>query len=186
MHSSAFYLGLFCLLTLPFSTLSIECQGGYIESVKSYDSAANDVWSLGVILINLVFGRNPWKQACARDDTFCAYVHNNNFLQTILPMSKELNEIVKAVFCLNPRNRITLSELAERVQACSSFTTSTQGVTILPAVAPAAANGTTRAAVTTAAERTPIGSCMTLAEKRYVSSENKDQSDSGVDLLSLA
>ncbi|KAK3817258.1 MAG: kinase-like domain-containing protein [Benniella sp.] len=159
--------------------LSPECQGGYIESVKSYDSAANDVWSLGVILINLVFGRNPWKQACARDDTFCAYVHNNNFLQTILPMSKELNEIIKAVFCLNPKNRITLSELAERVQACSSFTTSTQ--------APAAANGTIRAAVTTAAATTPIGSCMTLAEKRYVSSENKDQSqDSGVDLLSLA
>ncbi|KAG0008194.1 hypothetical protein BGZ80_003748 [Entomortierella chlamydospora] len=66
--------------------LSPECQGGYNEQVKSYDSAANDVWSLGVILINLVFGRNPWKQACLRDDTFAAYVANNDFLQTILPI----------------------------------------------------------------------------------------------------
>ncbi|KAF9344912.1 hypothetical protein BGX26_003763 [Mortierella sp. AD094] len=101
--------------------LSPECQGGYSEQVKSYDSAANDVWSLGVILINLVFGRNPWKQACLRDDTFAAYVANNDFLQTILPMSSELNEIVKAVFCLNPKRRISLFDLAMRVQACSSF-----------------------------------------------------------------
>ncbi|KAI1316377.1 hypothetical protein EDD11_010019 [Mortierella claussenii] len=103
--------------------LSPECQGGYVEVVKSYDSAANDVWSLGVILINLVFGRNPWKQACPRDETFSAYISNNNFLQTILPLSAELNEIVKAIFCLNPRKRITLQELTRRVQACRAFTT---------------------------------------------------------------
>ncbi|KAG0224850.1 hypothetical protein BGW42_004833 [Actinomortierella wolfii] len=103
--------------------LSPECQGGYIEMVKSYDSAANDVWSLGVILINLVFGRNPWKQAWPRDETFSTYVTNNNFLQTILPMTDEMNEIVKSVFCLNPKKRITLPELARRVQACSAFTT---------------------------------------------------------------
>ncbi|KAG0287819.1 hypothetical protein BGZ96_008304 [Linnemannia gamsii] len=102
--------------------LSPECQGGYIESVISYDSAANDVWSLGVILINLVFGRNPWKQACPRDETFSAYVQNNDFLLTILPISAELNEIVKGVFCLNPKKRITLPELARRVQACGLFT----------------------------------------------------------------
>ncbi|KAF9346207.1 hypothetical protein BGX26_002302 [Mortierella sp. AD094] len=102
--------------------LSPECQGGFIETVKSYDSAANDVWSLGVILINLVFGRNPWKQACARDETFLAYANNNDFLLTILPMSDELHEIVKAVFCLDPQIRISLSEFARRIQACQSFT----------------------------------------------------------------
>ncbi|KAF9164357.1 hypothetical protein DFQ26_001568 [Actinomortierella ambigua] len=103
--------------------LSPECQGGYIEMVKSYDSAANDVWSLGVILINLVFGRNPWKQACPRDETFSTYVINNDSLQRILPMTDEMSDIVKSVFCLNPKKRITLSELARRVQACSAFTT---------------------------------------------------------------
>jgi len=103
---------------------AIECQGGYVEQVKSYDSAANDVWSLGVMLINLVFGRNPWKQACPRDDTFSAYVLNHNFLQTILPMSIELNEIIKSVFCLNPKKRISLPELTRRVLECQCFTTS--------------------------------------------------------------
>ncbi|KAG0002769.1 hypothetical protein BGZ79_002367 [Entomortierella chlamydospora] len=102
--------------------LSPECQGGFNKTVKSYDSAANDVWSLGVILINLIFGRNPWKQACSRDETFLAYTNNNDFLLTILPMSDELHEIVKAVFCLDPRRRISLNEFARRVQACQSFT----------------------------------------------------------------
>ncbi|KAF9407896.1 hypothetical protein BGZ76_005969 [Entomortierella beljakovae] len=104
--------------------LSPECQGGYSEVVESYDTAANDVWSLGVILINLVFGRNPWKQAFLKDETFAAYVADNNFLQTILPMSDELNETIKMVFCLDPSNRIDLPEFSRRVQACSSFTKS--------------------------------------------------------------
>ncbi|KAI1316023.1 hypothetical protein EDD11_010548 [Mortierella claussenii] len=109
--------------------LSPECQGGYIEMVKSYDSAANDVWSLGVILINLVFGRNPWKQSCAKDETFSAYANNRDFLQTILPMSSELNEIIKAVFCINPQHRIKLPELARRVQACKGFVKNVNKVT---------------------------------------------------------
>ncbi|KAG0345682.1 hypothetical protein BG004_003313 [Podila humilis] len=115
--------------------LSPECQGGYLEAVKSYGSAANDVWSLGVILVNLVFGRNPWKQACAHDETFSAYIHNNYFLQTILPISNELNEIFKAVFCLNPKKRITLPELARRVQACKTFTTQLASTSTIPPTA---------------------------------------------------
>ncbi|KAF9400738.1 hypothetical protein BGZ94_005390, partial [Podila epigama] len=126
--------------------LSPECQGGYVELVKSYNSAANDVWSLGVILINLVFGRNPWKQACPRDETFSAYILNNDFLQTILPMSAELNEIIKAVFCLNPRKRITLPELARRVQACTAFTT--------PEFSAAHASSSSSSSFTTLAART--------------------------------
>ncbi|KAF9097546.1 hypothetical protein BGX27_000947, partial [Mortierella sp. AM989] len=127
--------------------LSPECQGGFTEAVKSYDSAANDVWSLGVILINLVFGRNPWKQACARDETFLAFANNNDFLQTILPMTTELNDIVKAVFCLDPKRRISLSELADRVKGCQLFSTlgcsttstvSTASATVAAAAAAAA------------------------------------------------
>ncbi|GJJ68873.1 hypothetical protein EMPS_01219 [Entomortierella parvispora] len=185
--------------------LSPECQGGYVESVKSYDSAANDVWSLGVILINLVFGRNPWKQACPRDDTFSAYVVNNNFLQTILPMSTELNEIIKSVFCLNPKKRISLPELTRRVLECPCFTSPDFSAPPPPstptAVADAASprtvtktRATMIAAQTAAASihlvkggapttTTAIGSCMGS------DSEQQQQGlgqDSGVDFHSMA
>ncbi|KAF9132230.1 hypothetical protein BGW39_000550 [Mortierella sp. 14UC] len=154
--------------------LSPECQGGYIESVKSYDSAANDVWSLGIILTNLVFGRNPWKQACPRDETFSAYVQNNDFLQTILPMSTELNDIIKGTFCLNPKKRITLSELAQRVQACKSFT---------------APEFPAEVSVVAVATTTAQASFSTTMSGVYMTSNlhrPDDKEDSGVDLRSMA
>ncbi|KAF9931022.1 hypothetical protein FBU30_010938 [Linnemannia zychae] len=154
--------------------LSPECQGGYIESVKSYDSAANDVWSLGVILINLVFGRNPWKQACPRDETFMAYVQNSDFLQTILPMSAELNDIFKSVFCLNPKKRITLPELIRRVQACKVFTT--------PEF-PIETSSAAIAAVTAQALNSSNIPGAYLASNLH---RPDDKEDSGVDLRSMA
>ncbi|KAG0266526.1 hypothetical protein BG011_002016 [Mortierella polycephala] len=191
--------------TEPFSSefgcgstfyLSPECQGGYIEPVKSYDSAANDVWSLGVILVNLVFGRNPWKQACTRDETFAAYVLNNNFLQTILPMSDELNKIIKAVFCLNPRKRISLLDLVLRVQSCRSFTTTDiyRSSASTSASAPSAATTAVDAAtphsdVTTTAQA-PIESFFVPRDKfcgAYEKDQTQSQSqDSGIDIHSMA
>jgi len=167
--------------------LSPECQGGYMVNVKSYDSAANDVWSLGVILINLVFGRNPWKQACLRDETFVAYAHNNNFLQTILPMSSELNEIIKSVFCLEPKKRISLADLARRVQACKSFTSPDYAAGAAPlASTTGTANGTKptdASSVAAAADATTGSSCL-LPDDRLCNGGDKEGQDSGVDLHS--
>ncbi|CAG8529347.1 2954_t:CDS:2 [Acaulospora colombiana] len=104
--------------------MSPECQGGLYKRVRGYATAPNDVWSLGVILINLTCGRNPWKQACLRDETFSAFLRDPDFLKTILPLSDELNEILKDVFNLDPEQRISLEELRERVLECHSFTMS--------------------------------------------------------------
>ena len=41
-----------------------------------YASSANDVWSLGVILVNLTCGRNPWKQASFDDSTYRAFTRS--------------------------------------------------------------------------------------------------------------
>ncbi|CAG8473296.1 10230_t:CDS:2 [Racocetra fulgida] len=94
------------------------------DFVRGYATAPNDIWSLGVILINITCGRNPWKQACLRDETFSMYLQDRDFLKTILPLSDELNEILKDIFNPNPEKRITLKELKERVLACEKFTIS--------------------------------------------------------------
>ncbi|KAF9438982.1 hypothetical protein BGZ76_001877 [Entomortierella beljakovae] len=155
--------------------LSPECQGGYTEAAMSYDSAANDVWSLGVILINLVFGRNPWKQACARDETFLAYAHNNDYLKLILPMmSDELNEIVKTVFCLDPSKRISLPELARRVQACQAFTTYNH-----------CSRDSTNVAIATAAGIAAAAATSVVMDSYRADGDCRGQ-DSGVDPRSLA
>ncbi|KAF4979597.1 hypothetical protein FZEAL_4226 [Fusarium zealandicum] len=87
-----------------------------------YMCAPNDVWSLGVILVNLTCGRNPWKQASLQDSTYRAYAGSKDFLKTILPLSDELNDILGRIFDPSPEQRITLPELRTRIMACSRFT----------------------------------------------------------------
>ncbi|PQE17063.1 Ran1 kinase protein [Rutstroemia sp. NJR-2017a BBW] len=103
--------------------MSPECLDQSSRRQK-YRCAPNDVWSLGVILVNLTCGRNPWKQASTEDSTYRAFTRNPNFLKTILPLSDELNEILGMIFERDPSQRITVSELKHRIQTCSSFSQS--------------------------------------------------------------
>ena len=91
--------------------------------MNCYASASNDVWSLGVILVNLTCGRNPWKRASPSDSTFRAYLKNPRFLRTILPLSAELDDILRSIFEIDPVKRITIRELRTRIQHCQRFTT---------------------------------------------------------------
>ncbi|KAJ9104594.1 hypothetical protein QFC21_002092 [Naganishia friedmannii] len=105
--------------------MSPECQGGLDgRRAVPYSTRHNDVWSLGIILVNLTCGRNPWRQASLKDETFRAYVHNPNFLRSILPISLELNELLKRIFTANPEERITLHELLRVVTRMTAFTMS--------------------------------------------------------------
>ncbi|KAI0199182.1 kinase-like domain-containing protein [Astrocystis sublimbata] len=87
-----------------------------------YYCAPNDVWSLGVILVNLACGRNPWRQASFEDSTYRAFTRSQDFLRTILPLSDDLNDILGRVFTRNPDERITLPELRTRILTCSKLT----------------------------------------------------------------
>ena len=102
--------------------LSPECQGGLFDRLERYCTASNDLWSLGVILVNLTCGRNPWRQACPSDETFRAYVHNPDFLRTILPISHATNKILKGLFSLEARDRTSLRNLRRQVLAVETFT----------------------------------------------------------------
>ncbi|TDZ22094.1 Negative regulator of sexual conjugation and meiosis [Colletotrichum orbiculare MAFF 240422] len=98
-----------------------------------YFCAPNDVWSLGVILVNLTCGRNPWKQASFEDSTYRAYSRCPETLKNILPVSDELNDILGRIFARNPDQRITLPELRNRILACPRFTISPAiSCTVLP------------------------------------------------------
>lgn len=110
---SPFYMSPECIQ----STVNFSC----------YASAPNDIWSLGVILVNLTCGRNPWKCASSvLDETFRAFLQNSTFLRSILPISTELDSILQRIFDPNPNTRITLSELRISIINCSKFTISSQ------------------------------------------------------------
>lgn len=77
------------------------------------------MWSLGVILCNLAFGRNPWAQAVMTDATFAAYAANPAYLSAILPASPAVARILtgpRGLFSLDPRRRMSIPELRAEVQ----------------------------------------------------------------------
>lgn len=88
-----------------------------------YLSGPNDIWSLGIILVNLTCGRNPWKRASVEDSTFRAYLKNPKFLSTILPLTPELDSILRRIFECDPRRRIQIPELRNLILRCPKFTT---------------------------------------------------------------
>jgi len=104
--------------------MSPECQ--HNSQHRYYASAPNDIWSLGVILVNLTCGRNPWKRASQSDSTYRAFLKDRHFLRSILPISADLNHILTRIFEQNPLKRISIPELRARILACDRFTTGQQ------------------------------------------------------------
>jgi serine/threonine protein kinase len=102
--------------------MSPECQQSNARPMSCYMSAANDVWSLGVILVNLTCGRNPWKRASVEDSTFQAYLKDPFFLKSILPLSSEMVCILSRVFERDPSKRISIPELRQAILECPRFT----------------------------------------------------------------
>lgn len=99
-----------------------ECQQPPTRPYARYAAAPNDVWSLGVILVNLTCGRNPWKKASPEDSTFRAFLKDPKFLSSILPISAELNMILRRIFECDPQKRISLQELREAIINCPRLT----------------------------------------------------------------
>jgi hypothetical protein len=99
-----------------------ECQGGSFAPSGTYSPPFNDIWSLGIILLNLITGRNPWKSASSSDPTFQAYLQNPvNFLPSVLPISAEVNEILLRTLDVDWRNRISIAELRRAIKGVTTF-----------------------------------------------------------------
>ena len=76
-------------------------------------------------MVNLSCGRNPWKRASIEDSTFRAYLKNPRFLSSILPLSPELDAILRRIFECDPRRRISIPELRDLIVRCPRFTSRT-------------------------------------------------------------
>jgi hypothetical protein len=102
---------------------STECHGDPTNPntpPRPYSTRQNDTWSLGVILVNLITGRNPWRQADVTDDTYRAFLADPTVLQTILPISDEAWACLRRVF-VPEAERIGLRELRGMIQGVKRF-----------------------------------------------------------------
>ncbi|RKP38982.1 kinase-like domain-containing protein, partial [Dimargaris cristalligena] len=89
-----------------------KCFTYYNEkSQPVYCTAACDIWALGVIFLNLCFGRNPWKNANHYDATFTAFIRNPRVLMDMFPLTDDAFRLLKMMFALDPAERCTIHDL---------------------------------------------------------------------------
>ena len=82
----------------------------------------NDVWSLGIIYLNLLTGRNPWRSAPLSDPTFYVCLQDPaRFLPTVLPISDEVNALLIRVLDVDWRRRLAVTEMKESVKRIDDF-----------------------------------------------------------------
>lgn len=101
-----------------------------------YKCGPHDVWSLGIVLINLTCGRNPWKEALPKDRAYRKFTQRRGFLKTILPLTDEFNDILSDIFNPDPELRITIPKLRARIMECARFTVPAAEIASLPSSAP--------------------------------------------------
>ncbi|KAG0197471.1 hypothetical protein BGX28_009052 [Mortierella sp. GBA30] len=82
---------------------------------RPYLPAKSDVWSLGIIFLNLRFGRNPWKfTRVEADSTFAAYVQDPAVLDGMFPeLSASALHFLHRVLCVDPSERADCFEALE-------------------------------------------------------------------------
>jgi serine/threonine protein kinase len=98
-----------------------ECLGDWNPSQTHYDTQRSDIWSLGIILVNLVCGRNPWRIASTSDESFTSFLADPTFLRRILPISDECLYVLAQIFTIDPNARISLNKLRRTVLNVNSF-----------------------------------------------------------------
>ncbi|KAJ7094655.1 serine/threonine protein kinase, negative regulator of sexual conjugation and meiosis [Mycena belliarum] len=95
--------------------ISTEC------SQDGYSTRHCDIWALGVILTNMICGRNPWKAAEPADECFASFLTDNDFLLRSLPISQGVNNILKRCFRLHPPARPSISQIRAEVLKLDTF-----------------------------------------------------------------
>ncbi|TFK91177.1 kinase-like protein [Polyporus arcularius HHB13444] len=97
-----------------------ECHGK-LYGYQPYDTRAADIWALGVILVNMIAGRNPWEKASMKDELFAQFINDPDYLYENFPLSRGACDILLETFTLNPVHRISLRKLREAVLNLETF-----------------------------------------------------------------
>lgn len=96
--------------------MSYECRNNL---GPSYRPKPADVWSLGIVLINMLFHRNPWKDPTDGDANFDAFLADRaSFFQTkFTGIGKEVaTYLAERVLCTEVDSRVSAHEFGQWVR----------------------------------------------------------------------
>ncbi|SAM03609.1 hypothetical protein [Absidia glauca] len=85
-------------------------------SMDPYDAAASDVWSVGILLLAFLFGRNPWQEATAADPSFAEFKRDPSVLKDqLFPLlSPSCAHFLQGVLALRGEDRPSIDQVKEQ------------------------------------------------------------------------
>jgi len=107
----------FGLATTSAESTDKECGSGpymapeVLASAGSYSTEFADIWSIGVVLFNMITAKNPWKRAMFDEPTFAEFMEDRASFQFRFSLSSELMALFGRIFTQNPKKRCRLTEL---------------------------------------------------------------------------
>ncbi|KAF8882207.1 kinase-like domain-containing protein, partial [Mucidula mucida] len=86
-----------------------------------YSTKQSDIWSIGIIAINIISSRAPWEKAGSSSSGFNRFLHDPAFLRSTFGVSKDTQAILKRILTLNPMARMSLPNLRAEIATVPSF-----------------------------------------------------------------
>ena len=88
-----------------------------------YSPASADVWAIGIVLLNVLFQRNPFASPTMKDPLFADFARDRQSLFDVFPtMSQDTYDVLVHSLALDPANR-SLAAVKEALKTAVSFTT---------------------------------------------------------------
>lgn len=89
----------------------------------SYDAEMADIWSVGIVLLNILFGRNPFTVASQKDKLFLDFAMSREALFDIFPtLSGDVFAVLRYALTLDPDNR-SLEKMSIELRNVQVWTT---------------------------------------------------------------
>ena len=103
--------------------LSTPCGSPYYAAPemilgKKYNGLITDIWSSGIVLYTMICGRLPFEEK--NMDMLYKKILTLDY-EIPENISNELKDLMKKIFCINPKNRINIEELKTHPYLVNSF-----------------------------------------------------------------
>ena len=95
----------------------------YDPTDAGYSTAKADIWAIGIVLLNVLFQRNPFAVPATSDPLYADFAHDRQSLFDVFPnLSQDAFEVIRHCLAIDPEKR-DLNAVREALARVISFTT---------------------------------------------------------------
>ncbi|VDB85432.1 unnamed protein product [Peniophora sp. CBMAI 1063] len=89
--------------------------------LKQYSPKHSDIWALGVILMNMLTGRSPWRAAVSSEACYTGFLRDPLYLRAMLPLSRPTVFLIGRILKLNPLSRLAIKDIKDEFMNIETY-----------------------------------------------------------------